>query len=457
MSSIVKKPNNLEGIFCKLQQAPLTALREMLTDTLIIRACAEAGHTFRERLYGPVVTMFHFLLQAIQRDVSFAGTWAEIWSNAIFRCGIDEAGFNSSAIAQARARLPRTVIDKIVDLFLETRASTADTWCGFQLRALDGTTVSMPREPGLFKHFGAHKARTTTVRYPLATFMALLAVGRSSIIKYCFGPFDPGELQTATPLLDNLAQGDLLLADRRFSGSPSLAYIYRRKADFLMRKNARLIVGNLPVIQQLGRRDFITDITVNKPAREKDSSLPEKVRVRIFRATWSNPAGERLREWFVTSLFNRKRFPPATLARLYHERWRIETSFEEFKVWFHADVLRSKTVDNIYKEFAAHVLAYQLVRRLIVAAAEKHGKKPEVISFLHAARWTVSFSARMSVMPLVQLSWTYDRLLDAIASTEIDIRPGRLEPRALTRERKHYPHLRMSRSDWRKQRLAGGA
>jgi IS4 transposase len=46
-----------------------------------------------------------------------------------------------------------------------------------------------------------------------------------------------------------------------------------------------------------------------------------------------------------------QRFPPTALAVLYHQRWRIETSYEEFKVLFHADVLRSKTVQNIYKGY----------------------------------------------------------------------------------------------------------
>jgi hypothetical protein len=59
----------------------------------------------------------------------------------------------------------------------------------------------------------------------------------------------------------------------------------------------------------------------------------------------------------------------------------------------------------------------------------------------------------MAAAPAWALPIYYDRLLDAIAAGTIDVRPGRLEPRALTREWKHYPHLRLSRSEWRQQRL----
>jgi hypothetical protein len=284
-------------------------------------------------------------------------------------------------------------------------------------------------------------------------FCSLLTVGASTLLDYRTGPFTTSELVTATPLLQCLGPGDLLLADRGFAGSPTLARLTARNAPFLMRKNARLRVDRLPVVRRLGKDDFITDLTMSKPARRQDPTLPETVRVRVFRATWTTPAGEKLSEWFVTSLLDAKRFKRKTLAKLYHERWQIEISYLEFKQTFHADVLRSKTVATVEKELAAHVLAYQLVRQLIVAAAAKHDRKPTEISLLGAARLVVRFSHHMAAAPAFALPIHYERLLDAIAACRIDIRPGRLEPRALTREWKHYPHLRISRSEWRKNRL----
>ena len=192
---------------------------------------------------------------------------------------------------------------------------------------------------------------------------------------------------------------------------------------------------------------------MSKPARKKDPSLPDTITVRLFKATWRSPTGERVTEWFVTSLMDSKRFTKRKLAKLYHERWRIETAYLEFKHTFHGDVLRSKTADNVYKEMAAHVLAYQLVRRLMAAAASKHARKPADISFLNAARWTLGFSHAMSSARTRDMPLIYERLLSAIAASRVVIRPGRTEPRALTREWKHYPHLRKSRSAWREERL----
>jgi len=376
MSSIGKRKEILKGIFEVLQEAPLTALRQKVSDGMILEACAEAGYAFRRRKYGPVCTVFHFLLQAIQREESFAGTWAEIAGNAAAQMGVDGLRFNSSAISQARSRLPKAAFDSLVETYCEVDKSFFSRWRGMRLVALDSTTVSMPAVGELFEYFGRHRSRGRHVRYPLGTFCALLAVGTSLILDYRFGPYDPGEVKTARPLLDAVGEGDLLLADRRFAGSPTLGRTLERKADFLMRKNARLLIRNLPVIERLGKNDFITDIPMDTAARKKDPSLPAKVRVRLCKGAWRSPEGKRVEEWLVTSLMDKKRYKKGSLARCYHHRWQIETTFREFKVLFHADVLRSKRVDNAQKEFCAHVLAYQLLRLLIVEAAKKHHKKP---------------------------------------------------------------------------------
>ena len=453
MGNIGKRERVLKSIFEVLQETPLTALRQKLSDGMVLQACADAGYEFRRRKYGPICIASHFLLQAIQREESFAATWQEIAANAAGQMGLDELSFNSSAISQARSRFPKAAFDSLVKMFCAVNKSRFDKWRGMRLLALDSTTVSMPAEDALFEHFGRHKARSRKVRYPLGTFSALLSVGTSLILDYHFGPYDPGEVTSGADLLEAVAEGDLILADRHFAGSPTLGRIIERRADLLMRKNARLVVRNLPVIKRLGKNDFITEIAMDRAARRRDPSLPGKVRVRLCKGRWRSPEGRRLQEWFVTSLMDNKRFKGSALARCYHERWRIETSFREFKVLFHADVLRSKTVENVEKEFRAHVLAYQLLRLLIVEAADKHHKKPREISFLHAARWVIAFSSRMSVAPPAQLTRMYEHLIEAIASTGVTPRPGRIEPRAIMREKMHYPRSKISRLEWLEKRL----
>ena len=47
----------LEEIRTRLREAPLAAIRQMLPDSDILGACREHGYEWRERVYGPVVTV----------------------------------------------------------------------------------------------------------------------------------------------------------------------------------------------------------------------------------------------------------------------------------------------------------------------------------------------------------------------------------------------------------------
>jgi hypothetical protein len=456
IAAIDHRSPSTEEIREAIRRAPLLAIRPLLSDEQILDACRRCRHKFRDRRFGPVVTVLHMLAQGLAREESFASTWQELFTPLIAEFpGLVLDDKDESGLTHARGRLPRRVMDYLARQACRQVEELPETllW-GLRPVALDSSVVSMPDEEPLQRHFGTHRGGAGRCRYPLATFAYLLSVGTSLIRDWRMGPLDEGEIKTASPLLGSLTTEDLLLADRRFAGAPFLAKLRQRGVHFLMRKHQRLQAEKLPVLKRLGRKDFITELTIWPGAKREDPTLPQQVPVRLFWATWRPPGGAELGEWFVTSLEDPRKYRKAKLARLYHERWRIETSYLEFKQVFHSDVLRSKTVDNIYKEFAAHILAYQLTRRLIVQAAAKHAKEPTEISFLGAARWVVRFSHHMAAVPSARWPGLFERLLDAIAACPIDVRPGRVEPRMISREVKHYPMRRTSRKQWREQERA---
>ena len=44
----------------------------------------------------------------------------------------------------------------------------------------------------------------------------------------------------------------------------------------------------------------------------------------------------------------------------------------------------------------------------------------------------------------------YDAMLYEIAAHRVRPRPGRAEPRAVRREKKHYPRIRTTRAEWKR-------
>jgi hypothetical protein len=76
------------------------------------------------------------------------------------------------------------------------------------------------------------------------------------------------------------------------------------------------------------------------------------------------------------------------LAALYHERWEIETAFDELKTHLRGAriVLRSKTPDLVRQEFYGLLMAHFAIRGLMHEAALQADEDPDRLSFLHAVR-----------------------------------------------------------------------
>ena len=90
----------------------------------------------------------------------------------------------------------------------------------------------------------------------------------------------------------------------------------------------------------------------------------------------------------ATTILNHEKAPAEELAATYHERWEIETAFDELKTHLRGAriVLRSKTPDLVRQEFYGLMMAHFAVRRLMHEAALSADEDPDRISFVHAVR-----------------------------------------------------------------------
>ena len=90
----------------------------------------------------------------------------------------------------------------------------------------------------------------------------------------------------------------------------------------------------------------------------------------------------------LTSLLDSAAAPAPELAALYHERWEIETAFDELKTHLRGSkmVLRSKTPELVRQEFWGLLLAHFAIRDLMYEAADKGGRDPHRLSYVHAVR-----------------------------------------------------------------------
>jgi hypothetical protein len=443
---------NHENISEKIESVTFNSIRKILPDKAIKDACDEAGYRYRERIITPIVTVLHMILAAIWPEESFAASWQILWTSfsSVYS---DFAGESPSlgSVAKARYRLPLEMWKKLFEwlsIQAQNLSQSFDKWKEHRVVLLDGSCVSMPYNYELFRDFGRPTGYHGKCRYPLARLVTLCLANTMTVLDYSLGRYDNDENFLARPLLEKLRKGDLLLADRHFAAAHFYWHYQSIGLEFLTKAHQNLKISRIKRIESYGQNDFVGWLNINKIYRRKNPDLPEKIMVRFIRII-CRERGQRKSIWFATSLLDNKLYPAREIAQLYGRRWRIETLFREVKINLSADVLRSMCSCAIRKEVAARLIAVNIVRMIMLEAATEKGVDPIRLSFVHAVRSILSFAPALACEPVYKLPQIYRAMLLEIGTFLVPERPGRNEPRALTREWKHYPRLKCTREQWR--------
>jgi hypothetical protein len=156
------------------------------------------------------------------------------------------------------------------------------------------------------------------------------------------------------------------------------------------------------------------------------------VRVKGFRTTHIR---------LCTTLLDSKTYPDEALIALYMRRWKIELFFRDIKTTLGLDVVRCQTPAMVEKEIWMQAIAYNTVRALMLEAALSHGVSVERLSFKGSVDAMRAWSEWMHTGAPRTSKTLLRKMLLAIASDQVPLRPFRSEPRAKKRRPKSYQLL----------------
>jgi hypothetical protein len=174
----------------------------------------------------------------------------------------------------------------------------------------------------------------------------------------------------------------LCVADRGFFGFEMWKQAAATGADLLWRVRKNIV---LPCDQRLPDGSYLSRIY---PSQQDQRRARNGVPIRIVEYRLEGVEGAEPLYRLATTIVGQELAPAAELAALYHERWEIETAFDELKTHLRGAhiVLRSKTPDLVRQEFYGLVMAHFAVRGLMHEAALSADEDPDRLSFLHAVR-----------------------------------------------------------------------
>ena len=358
---------------------PLEKVRKVLQET--------ERASIRERDLPAHVAMYYVIALALYMHSSYG---------EVLRCLVEGLQWllepsaklkvtGSSGISQARSRLGWEPLRQLHDLVMKPIAAkaTKGAWySGWRLVSLDGSTLDVADEKGNAAAFGRPGASRGQSAYPQIRFVSLAEIGTHVLFGTQMDGYATSEISLSKKVLPSLEKGMLCLADRNFFGFQMWTQAAATGADLLWRvkKNMSLVCE-----KRLPDDSYLSRIFPSKKDwRHKTNGVV--VRVIDYQLEGVTDAEPLYR--LVTTILDHEQAPATTLAALYHERWEIETAFDELKTHLRGAriVLRSKTPDLVRQEFYGLLMAHFAVRGLMHEAALQAEKDPDRLSFLHAVR-----------------------------------------------------------------------
>jgi hypothetical protein len=381
---------------------------------VILDACHQASHVFRKRSFDPVVTIHLFILQILHGNTAILHLRHLVCS-----------AVNASAYCRARMRLPLAVCEKLLDysaslLSAGIKNSTLKSgtlkngtfgpaWATVRrVLLVDGTSSLTPDTPSIRKLFKQPANIKPGCGYPMAKVLALFDAASGAILRPIICSLFVHEASNVWALHPLLGAGDLLIGDRAFCSYVHLAMLsagnilglfrmqQKQRVDFRRgRRHGGKGRTKSRFIRKLGPLDQRVEWfkPQQKPkwmSRKQFAALPDGLIVRELRYHLI-ARGQRTRVvTIVTTLLDERLHPAPKIAELYGLRWRVETHFNELKTGLKMSRLKCRTADGVKKELLMYFITYNLIRRVMLDAAEQQQVQAARISFIDASRWLAS-------------------------------------------------------------------
>jgi hypothetical protein len=432
----------------RLATCPELPFGDLLTADQIDDAVRAESITFRDRLYTPAVTLWAFLWQVLDPNGSCRDAVLRVigWCA---RTGRPVPATDTGAYCKARARLPVGLIHRLVAGVANRTAASARAdwvWRGHRVKVVDGTTVSMPDTPANQADFPQPRSQAPGIGFPVARLVAVFGLGCGSVLGWALGRYrgkGQGETSLVLGLIDQFVAGEVMLADRYYSGFGIVARAAGRGVQYVGRAHAARRV-DFRRGRRLGPADHV--VTWAKPPvrpagwdRADWAALPATRAVREVRVVVPIRGFRTQRYVVVTTLLDPVAYPPAALADLYRRRWSAELDLRALKVTLGMDVLRCQSPDLVRKEIGMHLLGYNLIRGVMAASARSVGRTPRTVSF--AGTWSAIRGLAEVVCAAPADGWAI--LLRVVRAERVGDRPNRVEPRV--KKRRPKPHRLMQR------------
>jgi len=219
---------------------------EVLTERSIRHALAEHGVRYRDRVFGPVTTLWGFLSQVLSDDHSCRDAVTRIIAHRA-ASGLKTCSPNTASYCNARGRLPTAVLCTLARRTArELQSGAADEWKwnGRSVYIADGSYISMPDTPENQARYPQPVVQEPGIGFPLARVAVLLSLATGACHDLAIAPYagkGTGETTLLRAMYDALEPGDVVVADALFDNYFLACELRQRGLELVARVQAERV------------------------------------------------------------------------------------------------------------------------------------------------------------------------------------------------------------------------
>jgi putative transposase len=467
-SSTENRPEfNFQNALAPFAQAEDLPFAEVLTEADVRHIFAEEQVHFgqaRHSFWTPALTLWAFLWQVLSSDKSCRQAVANVvLALALAR---EPHELDTGLYCRARAKVPAQALKRVALLVgqrLEAAVPGAWLWKGRHVQLADGSTSQLADTEENQQAFPQQPQQKKGLGFPLIRWVVLIALATATVQGFAYGPYagkETGETALLRELLAYLQGGDIVLADRFYCSYFMVALLLSVGVDVVARLHQRRRY-DFRRGQRLGADDHIVEW--EKPQRpewlsaELYAQLPDKIRMREICRQVCEP-GCRVKELVIaTTLLDARAYGADEVAELYSKRWLVELDIRALKTTLRMDCLECKTPFMVEREIWAHLLAYNLVRKVGAQVAQRVGAQPRSLSFKATKQAILAGWQQATRLQGTDYVRVAKAMLKLLRKEKVGDRPGRCEPRAVKRRPKPHKLLTEPREQARAKLLKESA
>lgn len=308
-----------------------------------------------------------------------------------------------------------------------------ETWFGFNLLAIDGTTLRVPKVKSIAHHFGVWNSSKGEKPCPIARASQMFDVLNKITIDAIISPKSEGERELAACHLLKLQPADLILLDRGYPAYWLFKTVLSMKAHFCARISHKKwrVVKNF---YRSGRKEQIVKIKPSLPSIQKCHEMgfdKKPIEIRLTRIELDSGKTQIL----ATSLTNMDKYPHHLFSELYNLRWPVEEDYKAFKYRLQVENFSGKTVHSVYQDFHAKLFSKNLVAVIASTTKKEILKKSENYKFLHQLNFAQAVSRLKNTIVLFfkrsfdDINNLIEKIRTIFIQTTESVRPNRKFPR----------------------------